>query len=227
MPSVGAPAAGSSTPTPHDDPALPDARIEKKEKARRTGTRGETYGYWYLRRHGYVFVAKNYMPAGAKGELDLVGYDGETLAFVEIRTRTISDNPSALPALPELSVTRCQAGRARPHRPAFLVRPPRSRLPHPLRRPGHRQYPRPIAGSPPAQRRLQPPIAPINIATIQFRRNRGTITHQSDPAPPRPVQSSVEEDRLCRSCEKIPSPAAGSSSPRNAASARTIFCAKA
>lgn len=90
----------------HDDPALPDARFEKKEKARRTGTRGETYGYWYLRRHGYVFVAKNYMPAGAKGELDLVGYDGETLAFVEIRTRTISDNPSALPALPELSVTR-------------------------------------------------------------------------------------------------------------------------
>jgi hypothetical protein len=24
----------------------------KKEKARRTGLRGETYGYWYLRRHG-------------------------------------------------------------------------------------------------------------------------------------------------------------------------------
>jgi hypothetical protein len=30
--------------------------------------------------------AKNYMPQGAKGELDLVGYDGETIAFVEIRT---------------------------------------------------------------------------------------------------------------------------------------------
>lgn len=33
--------------------------------------------------------AKNYMPQGAKGELDLVGYDGETIAFVEIRTRTV------------------------------------------------------------------------------------------------------------------------------------------
>jgi putative endonuclease len=83
----------------------PQDKLEKKEKARRTGTRGETYGYWYLRRLSYVFVAKNYMPAGAKGELDLVGYDGETLAFVEIRTRTIQDDSAALPALPELSVT--------------------------------------------------------------------------------------------------------------------------
>jgi putative endonuclease len=45
------------------------------------------------------------MPVGAKGELDLVGYDRETLAFVEIRTRTIPDDTSALSALPELSVT--------------------------------------------------------------------------------------------------------------------------
>jgi hypothetical protein len=31
--------------------------LEKKMQARRTGIRGETYAYWYLRRHGYVFVA--------------------------------------------------------------------------------------------------------------------------------------------------------------------------
>jgi putative endonuclease len=70
--------------------------------AGRTGVRGETYAYWYLRRHGYVFVARNYMPRGAKGEIDLIGYDGKTLAFVEVRTRTVRD---ALTALPELSVT--------------------------------------------------------------------------------------------------------------------------
>ncbi len=39
---------------------------------------------------------------GIRGE-DLVGYDGKTLAFVEVRTRTIREG---LPALPELSVTR-------------------------------------------------------------------------------------------------------------------------
>src|SRR6266700_6348990 len=58
----------------------------KKLEARSTGVRGETYAYWYLRRQGYVFVAKNHMPRGIKGELDLVGYDGKTLAFVEVRT---------------------------------------------------------------------------------------------------------------------------------------------
>ena len=74
-----------------------------RTRKQRTGVRGETYAYWYLRKLGYVFVARNYLPrGGAKGELDLVGYDGETLAFVEVRTRTIGDQ---LTALPELSVT--------------------------------------------------------------------------------------------------------------------------
>lgn len=76
---------------------------DKKQQARRTGVRGETYAYWYLRRHGYVFVARNFTPRGIKGELDLVGYDDKTLAFVEVRTRTIRDD---LPSLPELSITR-------------------------------------------------------------------------------------------------------------------------
>ena len=75
----------------------------KKLEAGRTGVRGETYAYWYLRRQGYVFVARNYTPRGAKGEIDLVGYDGKTLAFVEVRTRTVRKDATALP---ELSVTR-------------------------------------------------------------------------------------------------------------------------
>jgi len=72
------------------------------EEARRTGVHGETYAYWYLRNQGYIFVARNFVPRRAKGELDLVGYDGETLAFVEVRTRTVREE---MTALPELSVT--------------------------------------------------------------------------------------------------------------------------
>ena len=83
--------------------AGPDAPSGKKLEARSTGVRGETYAYWYLRRHGYIFVAKNYTPHGIKGELDLVGYDGKTLAFVEVRTRTVKEDAVALP---ELSVTK-------------------------------------------------------------------------------------------------------------------------
>jgi len=64
---------------------------EKKHAARRTGIRGETYAYWYLRRHGYVLVARNFTPRASKGEIDMVGYDGKTLAFVEVRTRTVRD----------------------------------------------------------------------------------------------------------------------------------------
>lgn len=78
------------------------AQAEAKLAARQAGIRGETFAYWYLRRLGYVFVARNYSPRSIKGELDLVGYDGATLAFVEVRTRTLREQ---LTALPELSVT--------------------------------------------------------------------------------------------------------------------------
>jgi putative endonuclease len=74
----------------------------KKLEARRAGVRGQMYACWYLRRQGYVFVARNYMPRRAKGEIDLIGYDGRTQAFVEVRTRTVREE---LTALPELSVT--------------------------------------------------------------------------------------------------------------------------
>jgi len=75
------------------------SRDLKKQEARLSGVRGKTYAYWYLRKQGYIFVARNYTPRGIKGEIDLVGYDGKTLAFVEVRTRTIRED---LPALPEL-----------------------------------------------------------------------------------------------------------------------------
>jgi putative endonuclease len=71
--------------------------------ARQEGVRGETYAYWYLRSAGYIFIARNFLPRAAKGEIDLIGYDGETLAFVEVRTRTVRDGD--LSGLPELSVT--------------------------------------------------------------------------------------------------------------------------
>jgi putative endonuclease len=62
-----------------------------KHRARQTGIRRETYAYWYLRRHGYVLVARNFTSPGIKGEIDMVGYDGQTLAFVEVKTRTVID----------------------------------------------------------------------------------------------------------------------------------------
>jgi putative endonuclease len=77
-----------------------------KARARKTGIRGETYAYWYLRRHGYVLVAKNYRSPGIKGEIDMVGYDGDVLAFVEVKTRAAParPDPSKPQARPEEAV---------------------------------------------------------------------------------------------------------------------------
>ncbi len=74
----------------------------KKQRARRRGIAGETYAYWYLRRKGYVFVARNYRVAGDKAEIDLIGYDGKVLAFVEVKTRSGTEER---PGLPEEAVT--------------------------------------------------------------------------------------------------------------------------
>jgi len=57
----------------------------------RTGRRGEEAAYFYLRRLGYVMVARNYRSPRSRSELDLVGWDGDTLCFVEVKTRTTRD----------------------------------------------------------------------------------------------------------------------------------------
>lgn len=44
--------------------------------------------YVHLRRQGYTMVARNWRAPGRRGELDLVGWDGDTLCFVEVKTRT-------------------------------------------------------------------------------------------------------------------------------------------
>lgn len=53
-----------------------------------TGRRGEEEAYFYLRRRGYTMIARNYRSPHHRGELDLVGWDGDVLCFVEVKTRT-------------------------------------------------------------------------------------------------------------------------------------------
>jgi putative endonuclease len=54
----------------------------------RTGRRGEEDAYFYLRKRGYVMVARNYRTARHHGEIDLIGWDKDVLCFVEVKTRT-------------------------------------------------------------------------------------------------------------------------------------------
>jgi putative endonuclease len=80
-----------------DDDRGTDAHAQQKRRAKRTGIRGETFAYWYLRSRGYVMIARNFTAPGTKGEIDLVGYDGPALAFVEVKTRAASDENQAKP----------------------------------------------------------------------------------------------------------------------------------
>jgi putative endonuclease len=57
----------------------------------RTGRRGEEDAYFYLRRLGYVMVARNFRAPNRRGEIDLIGWQQDTLCFVEVKTRTTHD----------------------------------------------------------------------------------------------------------------------------------------
>lgn len=54
----------------------------------RTGIQGETAAYLFLRSHGYRIVATNFRVPQNRGEIDLIAWDGETLCFIEVKTRT-------------------------------------------------------------------------------------------------------------------------------------------
>lgn len=72
----------------------------------RTGARGETLAYWYLRQAGYTIVARNRRSRSGTGELDLVGWDGPVLSFVEVKTRS-----TAVAGPPEAAVSKAKQRR--------------------------------------------------------------------------------------------------------------------
>jgi putative endonuclease len=51
------------------------------------GRRGEEAAFFYLRRHGYTVVARDWRSGKVRGDLDLVGWEGNTLCFIEVKAR--------------------------------------------------------------------------------------------------------------------------------------------
>jgi putative endonuclease len=60
---------------------------------------GEEEAYFYLRKLGYVMVARNYRSSRRRGEVDLIGWEGEVLCFIEVKTRTTHDVKPAAAAV--------------------------------------------------------------------------------------------------------------------------------
>src|SRR5512136_3041511 len=76
--------------TDTDHARLPDRRghgprTEKKE----LGKRGEEIALRFLKKKGYRIIEKNYVCK--MGEMDIIAKEKDTLAFIEVKTRTSTD----------------------------------------------------------------------------------------------------------------------------------------
>ena len=60
-----------------------------------TGLRGEEEALFHLRRLGYTIVARRWTSPKARGDVDLIGWEGEWLCFIEVKARTGRDRVPA------------------------------------------------------------------------------------------------------------------------------------
>lgn len=56
------------------------------DQRKQTGRQGEDIAFSFLREKGYRLIERNWRCPG--GELDIIAADGDTLVFVEVRTRS-------------------------------------------------------------------------------------------------------------------------------------------
>jgi putative endonuclease len=56
-----------------------------------TGIQGEDAAYFYLRKKGYIVVARRWTPGHEPGDIDLIAWQRTILCIVEVKTRTARD----------------------------------------------------------------------------------------------------------------------------------------
>lgn len=80
-------------------PSQAVARQERSENAKRIATRGEDFAARYLESKSYVIFARNFH-AWRAGEIDIVALDPKgTIAFVEVKSRTLDEEVFGIPEL--------------------------------------------------------------------------------------------------------------------------------
>ena len=67
------------------------ARLRKWTPAQALGRRGEDLAHRYLRAKGFIVVARNYRLSSGDAEADLIAWEGDTLVFVEVKSRETAD----------------------------------------------------------------------------------------------------------------------------------------
>ena len=72
--------------------AIRDARRRRLwDRDKASGRRGEDLAHRFLRKQGYVIVARNYRPSSGDAEADLIAREGEDLVIVEVKTRATDE----------------------------------------------------------------------------------------------------------------------------------------
>ncbi len=67
----------------------------------RLGERGELEALFFLRQQGYIVTARRWRAPELHGDLDLVAWEGKTLCFIEVKTRSKRDQTPAALAIGE------------------------------------------------------------------------------------------------------------------------------
>ncbi len=56
------------------------------------GRRGEDLAHRYLRRKGFIVVARNWRPPQGGGEIDLIAWENDRAVFIEVKSRLSAAN---------------------------------------------------------------------------------------------------------------------------------------
>lgn len=86
-----------------------------------TGFAGEREALFHLRKLGYIVVARRWRTPKLRGDVDLIGWDGDRLCFVEVKTRSVRDATDPAESAVDDGKRRVLRGLAR----AYLRRFPR------------------------------------------------------------------------------------------------------
>lgn len=105
--------------------ALRTGAAERRDGRRRLGSLGERFAAAHLERIGFRVVARN--ARTRHGEIDVVAFDGETLAFVEVKTRRAGTAQRARDAQPLSGFAERQRARLRRLAAAWLQQSARER----------------------------------------------------------------------------------------------------
>ena len=72
--------------------SLRDARRRRLwDRDKASGRRGEDLAHRFLRKQGYIIVARNYRLSSGDAEADLIAREGEDLVIVEVKTRATDE----------------------------------------------------------------------------------------------------------------------------------------